>query len=125
MCVKSDKILIVDDNETILNTIIQILNGFDYHEIFSFTDSKCAMDFLLKNDVDVVISDLEMPNISGYDIALAAQKKNIQRIIITSGNHDIEVLDSIMMLTGVQFLPKPFIIGNLIKMVETKDFALK
>lgn len=63
-------ILVVDDSRTIRSVLTKTLGlaGLDIGEIFTAADGKEALDCLRENWVDVVISDLNMPVMTGIEL---------------------------------------------------------
>ncbi len=62
--------MLVDDSPVILSIIEDILNTeieFDV-ELFPFLDSAKAKQFFLTIAPDFVITDIDMPNVNGYDL---------------------------------------------------------
>jgi CheY-like chemotaxis protein len=60
----SPKILIVDDELSVLNSLERVLRK-DNYEILKTTNGAKAMEILRQSHVDLVISDLKMPEMSG------------------------------------------------------------
>lgn len=68
------KLLIVDDDNVNLKTIIHLLEVIDY-QIDAVTSAKQAIAKLEKNRYDLVISDVMMPNVSGYGLTRLIRKR--------------------------------------------------
>ncbi|MBE9396163.1 response regulator [Pontibacterium sp. N1Y112] len=84
------KILCVDDEASVLSSLKRVLRGASYQ----FFSASCARDglFILKNQpVDIVISDMRMPEVNGAEFLsdVASQYPNCVRILLT-GYSDIE-----------------------------------
>src|ERR1700677_3171873 len=75
------RVLLVDD-DAISMEILTLLLGHDGHEVFRANDGKAALDLLLDRrkenlhkdtgsgaSPDVVLVDMQMPGISGYEVA--------------------------------------------------------
>jgi len=69
------KVLIVDNDVTILNLCQTFLEGSKYTFIGS-TGGLQALDVLEKYDIDVVITDLQMPELSGRDFVKKLRQKD-------------------------------------------------
>jgi CheY-like chemotaxis protein len=80
-------ILIVDDDEAMSTYVGEILDGLDYEHV-SFNDPGKALEFLAENagKVDLVISDVVMPDMSGFEVAKEAArlKQNIPVILLSA-----------------------------------------
>ena len=83
----NERILIADDDQRSLKLLNAILVAEGY-SVLAATDGKQAFDLLLTNPVDLVISDILMPNIDGYYLCFKIRTherlKNIP-VIIYSG----------------------------------------
>ena len=80
------KIVIIDDEKIILDGIKRsILKIYPNFEINCFLDSNEAVSFIKKNSCDVVLLDIQMPEISGIELAkrIKGIKENINIIFIT------------------------------------------
>lgn len=70
-------LLLVEDNEDLLFTIKNILQR-RYH-VFTATDGQIALNILKDNDIDIIVSDVMMPNMDGLELC-----KNVKTNIETS-----------------------------------------
>lgn len=83
---KKPRVLVVDDEKIIADTITAILNrsGFDATAKYGGHD---AIDFLHKECPDIVLSDVVMPGRNGLAVAEISQNKCPgTRIVLISGN---------------------------------------
>lgn len=79
------KIMVVDDEPVIADTLVNILIGEGYNAI-SASDGKSAIEWAPKFGPDLVVSDVIMPGLSGVDTAKAILKALPKcRIILFSG----------------------------------------
>jgi two-component system response regulator AtoC len=113
----TQKIFILDDEELIIQSLTAILNYENnkadsefYFETASSSDSTTALKLLTeKNDFDILLIDLKMPQIDGLTFLKHLQKSNFQGAIIAmsaSGISDL-ALEAIR-LGAVDFIAKPF-----------------
>ena len=107
------KILAVDDEKQIVDLLTIMLDGLG-HKIVGVSDGQQAIDFLDKEDFDLVITDLGMPVISGWDVAAKAKSKKagLPVVLVTGWGAEYESKD----LTGVGIdavLSKPFRLDEL------------
>ena len=61
-----DKVLIVDDNATNLRHLIETLKP--YYKVYAAPSGEWALKFLEKHTPDLILLDVEMPGMSGYDV---------------------------------------------------------
>jgi CheY-like chemotaxis protein len=91
------RILAVDDEKQIVDLMSIMLDGLG-HKIIGVTDGQQALDYLEKEDFDLVITDLGMPVISGWDVAAKAKsrKAGLPVVLVTGWGAEYESKD----LTG-------------------------
>ncbi len=117
-----NKILIVDDEATLRETISELLIYSDY-SVMTAENGQEALEILDYWTPDLIISDIMMPVMDGYlfqEIVKGNELLNhIPFIFLTAKTDDDEMEKCI--LNGVDlFLTKPFKIEELIKIIEVK-----
>jgi len=82
---KKPKIVLVDDNESFLDLFCFLPDAEDY-EIFPFSSAEKAMELLNRRTVDLIVSDVEMPGMSGIELFETVQDlySDIPFILITA-----------------------------------------
>jgi two-component system chemotaxis response regulator CheY len=70
---KAIKILIVDDFATMRKVVRNLLKQIGYENIIEAEDGVCALRALKSQKVDFVISDWNMPNMTGLDLLKAVR----------------------------------------------------
>ncbi len=85
------RILIVDDEPELLNTLYDILN-LQFSEVVTAENGKKAIEFCQQSQFDVVLTDLGMPEISGWQVAQKAKELNpaVKTILITGWGEQAE-----------------------------------
>jgi len=81
------RILYIDDDEAIVILIEKTLTSLGY-SVLTHSDSTAAAQYIEKhpNDFDIVVTDLSMPHLSGFDVARVVKAaKASTPIIVTSG----------------------------------------
>lgn len=108
---KKLNILIVDDlHLNVYSLRLMIEEYFDVN-IYEAQSASDALDTLLENEIDLIISDIQMPLIDGFEFSRYLKSihslKDIP-IILSSGIYcDNEVKEKIKELNILKFLPKP------------------
>ena len=67
------KILIVEDNEMNMRLFSDLLTSKGY-KVLQCLDGKKALDMVLKNHPDLVLMDIQMPEISGMEVTALIRK---------------------------------------------------
>jgi DNA-binding NtrC family response regulator len=105
---KKNRILIAEDDVS-LKRIMEYTLADSGSEVFSFENGKMALDFLKENEVDVIISDLAMPEITGIDLLRAVQKALPDTLfIMITAYGTVETAVEAMKLGAYDYLTKPF-----------------
>lgn len=71
-------ILVVEDDQALNKLICRVLNKNGY-ETASATDGEEALALLDQMYIDLIITDLMMPNMDGYDLTKALRDSGYQR----------------------------------------------
>lgn len=115
------KVLLVDDERSILDTLKQVF--WDYRDTFSVltaTDGFIAKKKLKQNTISLVITNLNMPGINGFELLdhIKANYPDIP-VIILSGYHSPEKSELARKKGAVAYLRKPFKIEELVRAVRS------
>lgn len=64
------KVIVVDDNKVELREVCRLIDNSDLalEIVGRFVNGKEAYDFLMENEVDIVITDVEMPVMDGIEL---------------------------------------------------------
>lgn len=109
-------VLIVDDEEDIL-TFLQDLFSDEVKNVLTATNGKEGFDLLKENNVDCVISDINMPIMTGDEfIKVAREDQQTVPFVFFTGHGDDKLLSQISEYGVANFLSKPEF-GELIDVV--------
>lgn len=112
--------LVVDDDPNIRRMIVAALKR-DGYAFLEAPNGRDALDLMRAEHPDVVVLDLMMPILSGWDVLAERQREpELMRIpvILISANRDPEIASAVD--KGIcAFLPKPFDIGALSALVRS------
>ena len=111
-------ILLVDDEEAICNVLNDLLSH-DGHKVKIVNDGADAIDLIKREKFDLVLCDLAMPNISGYDVIRCLNElQNRPKIGIISGwSNRLKPIDEEGV--NVDFIAKkPFNLSELKKFIN-------
>ncbi|MDO9001171.1 MAG: sigma-54 dependent transcriptional regulator [Bacteroidota bacterium] len=108
------KILVVDDEKAIRRSIKEILE-FEKHSIEEAEDGQMALDMALKNNYDIILSDIKMPKIDGIELLQKLIENNINSsIIMMSGHGTIETAVDAVKNGAYDYLAKPIDLNRLL-----------
>ena len=105
------QILVVEDNARINKHIVGILKKAFPPEISieSALDGEKAMQFIKDKKIDVLITDIRMPQIGGIELISAVKQRYPDvRTVIISAYEDFMVAQEAIALKVDQYLLKPF-----------------
>lgn len=106
-------VLIVDDSNTMRKIVSRALRqaGIDFSEILEAADGQLALDVLAQNKVDVVLSDINMPNMTGLEFLKAKSEdpaiKDIP-VVMISTETGADIIDQAKALGAKGAVKKPF-----------------
>lgn len=109
----SYNVLIVDDSSSMRKVIKKILqiSGFDVGEIFEASNGKEALEVLNSKWVDLILSDIHMPVMDGYQFISELRKidefKDVPVVLITTEG-DEKKLQKIIAMGAQGYIRKPF-----------------
>lgn len=109
-------IIIVDDDKDI-GEILKITLQNEGYQVVAFDNSEKAMSYLKENVYDMVILDVMMPTLNGYDLCEYIRKFNDVPILFITCLDDDESLAKALALGGDDFIRKPFSITEVLARV--------
>jgi light-regulated signal transduction histidine kinase (bacteriophytochrome) len=116
------KILIVEDTLAIREEIFDILMMEGY-EAFEAKNGSIGFEMALKENPDLIISDILMPEMDGFEMFKKLQETHITRsipLIFLSAKGEKQDIRTGMNLGAEDYLTKPININDLISAVENK-----
>jgi PAS domain S-box-containing protein len=120
----TETVLLVDDEETLRKMGERLLKANGY-KVISATDGKTALAAaeLRGRPVDLLLTDVVMPGMSGRELALElARRKLAPRTLYMSGYTDEAILKHGVLEPGIAFIYKPFTVEALLsKLREVLD----
>ncbi|MBT4760601.1 MAG: response regulator [Bdellovibrionaceae bacterium] len=114
-----NNILIVDDEAGILDILEEFLGDIS-NNTFRASNGIEALAVLEKEDVKLIISDINMPELDGLGFLGQLKEKNINTpVIIVSGYADKKMLNDAWRLGAYDFIEKPLESANLLEVVSS------
>ena len=105
------RVLVVDDFATMRKIVKNVLKQINLDNATEAENGRQALDVLKKEEVDVIISDWNMPEMTGIEFLRACKEdpkiRHIPFIMVTAEAHKESVLEAIK--AGVDnYITKPF-----------------
>ena len=101
------KIMIVEDNKELKDELIEFLSKYGY-EAFGPDRFDSIIDYVLKEEADLILLDINLPYYDGHYICREVRKtKDTPIIVVTSRNSDMDEIMS-MNLGADDFVTKPY-----------------
>jgi two-component system response regulator PilR (NtrC family) len=112
---RQPRILVVDDERSMRELLAIVLRREGY-EVILAENGKGAIEVLERDPIDLLISDIKMPDMSGVDVLRAAKKadRDVLAIMITAFASTETAVEA-MRLGACDYLTKPFDV-DLLKM---------
>ena len=109
-------VLVVEDDEALRESFQQLLS-YLFAEVDAAVDGQDALDQLAAKNYDIVLTDLRMPRMSGFQLLQEIRQQSPQQPIVVISAHEDEVLRRELAVYKVHYLSKPVILEELLKVV--------
>lgn len=115
----TQRILLVDDEAQILETCQSCLKNAGHADVAVENDSRKVMSLLSREEFAVIVLDLRMPNLSGFELLpqIISQHPQI-KVIVATANNDVETVVSCVKEGAFDYLVKPIDVKRLITSVR-------
>lgn len=113
------KILCVDDEESVVNSLRRVLRSSHY-EVIGFTSAPEALKYLESNEVDLIVSDMRMPEMRGDEFLAKTMSitPNTVRILLT-GYSDFDMTVSAINEGRIhRYMSKPWDNSELLAIIN-------
>lgn len=112
-------ILIVDDEPEVVETLRKILSGLGYSHVFQANEGRQALESIAREAIEVVILDMVMPTMNGYEVIGRLKgnprTRNIPVLIISGHEIKKDLLEGFMKEEAIPVIGKPFSMKELDK----------
>lgn len=107
------RVLIVDDEVSLLNLLFRMIEGFGY-QCLKCTDGLAAVRILEKERVDVVLTDMVMPEMGGMELIVHCRENYPETdVIVMTGYGRRYSYTDVIKEGGVDFIEKPIDMDEL------------
>ena len=115
---KAKRILLVDDNKNARALLAEFLSTIGYR-VFEEKDGEEVMKLVEVGRIDLVITDLKMPEMDGIELTLAIRRiKPDLPIIVYSGYLFVDTAPAALKAGANEYLAKPFLQTKIKQTVE-------
>lgn len=102
-------VLIIDDIDINIHTLIELFDG--KYDVLASLDGQSALEILEEEDIDIVLLDINMPVMDGFEVCQKIKNnpktKDIPIIFITASTNE-ESIEKAYEVGGVDYITKPF-----------------
>jgi DNA-binding response OmpR family regulator len=113
------KVLIVDDEETLTWSMAKSLSkDKDKYEVIIANNGREALNYLQTNKIDLVITDIRMPDINGLDLLVKIKKEYPHtKVTIMTAYGSSDVQKEANQRGSLYYIEKPFEISDIRKII--------
>lgn len=104
------KILVVDDDRLTVSALEQLLQRHGYSRVMGITDSRTALETCSSFDPDLILLDLIMPDVDGFEVLEALRSDGSERflpVVVLTGDDSEEAKARALEVGATDFLVKP------------------
>jgi len=106
-------VLVVDDSSSIRAIVKKIIkvSGFDVGELWDASDGLVALSVLEEKQVDIVLTDINMPNMDGMELITRMSKDDRMStipVVVVSTEGSDKKMNEAMAMGAVGYVKKPF-----------------
>jgi len=117
----NSNILIIDDEETLVTLMKEILLIDNKWNIDTTTSGLEAIKMIDNNNYSLIISDIQMPEVSGMDIYNFMNKRGItDKLIMVTANPYINEIADFLKKNKIKYLKKPFELMEFRRLINEK-----
>lgn len=121
---KEARILVIDDEPSVRSLLKDFFSLFPSLRVSTAENGEEGIDKIKKTKPDVVVTDVDMPVKNGIEVARhVLERGDGIHIIIMSGGHVNEKLESFISTRKLPFLRKPINLAKLKEIVSGLVFA--
>lgn len=116
------KVLVIEDDQALRENLIELLDLAGYL-VLSAENGKQGLNLAIQNDPDIILCDIIMPDLNGYQILDALHKEKVTDkvpFIFLTAKSDKEDIRIGMNLGADDYITKPFEEEDLINSIESR-----
>ena len=102
-----EKILVVEDDASVRETAALLLEGGGY-QVRCAADGRDALDDVAQHEVDLIVLDVMLPSLSGFDVCREVRRSSQLPIIMLTARTDVTDIVAGLELGADDYITKPF-----------------
>jgi DNA-binding response OmpR family regulator len=115
--VAAQRILVVDDDALLRRALVRTLEQASF-TVAAAADGQAALDLAQQYDYDLVLTDIQMPHMTGIELVRGLQREQrfMPVVMMSGGNFD---RDRLLHLGAVDILSKPFDMAEMLAVLRS------
>ncbi len=113
-------VLLVEDEKIELETLRDYINWkeLSVDTVYTARNGRSAMECIVQNEPDIVITDIQMPIMSGIELAKRVREDGYKtKIVFLTGYDDFEYVKAAFKVQAVDYILKPFMAEEVEKLI--------
>lgn len=103
-----NRLLLIDDEIGLLEMLCTALKMEGFNQIDTATNAEVALDLVYKNEYSVILIDVMLPDMDGYQLCgKIREKSSVPILFLTARTTDLDVLNGLN-VGGDDYITKPF-----------------
>lgn len=116
---KTMEFLVVDDEQLARKSIVSMLSSLGYEHIAEASNGLDALTYIMKNEPDIVLADIEMPGLDGLTLLERINSSKIKvSVIFISGHDNFKYAQKAISFNASDYLLKPISMDELSAAIE-------
>ena len=125
MSKKEVSVLCIEDDNPTRESLVRTLSH-KYEKIYGSANGHEAIDVILNNDVDVIVTDIRMPKMDGIALLEFLKENKIKiPVIILSAYDNTDYLHKAIEFKVEKYLNKPIDLNTLVDSIDSINFKEK
>lgn len=111
-------VLVVDDEIRIVHALVRVLGAAGY-DVAIATDGRQAVEAIMSRNFDVIVSDINMPGMSGISLLRSVRAHDLDvPVILMTGDPTLQTAMEAISLGAMQYFAKPMNNEELVRAVD-------
>ena len=118
---KKIKVHIADDHQILIDGIIAVLSSEENIEVVGYSlNGKDVLDWFVSNEADILVLDINMPEVDGIEVLQNFNKQNFQqKVIVLSSYDDVKLIKEVLKIGASGFLAKKCVGESIVDAINT------